>query len=127
MTGEKSAFTGARPFPRCAQEGLGIGGTISLLWFKQLMPKYAIDFIEMCLVITADHGPAVSGAHNTIVASRAGKDLISSLVSGLLTIGPRFGGAIDGAAQMFSEAYDEGISPAQFIQIRRKKASTFRE
>jgi hypothetical protein len=37
-------------------------------------------------MITADHGPAVSGAHNTIVCARAGKDLVSSLVSGLLTI-----------------------------------------
>jgi len=42
----------------------------------------------MILMVTADHGPAVSGAHNTIVTARAGKDLISSLVSGLLTIGP---------------------------------------
>lgn len=32
------------------------------------------------------HILAVSGAHNTIVTSRAGKDLISSLCSGLLTI-----------------------------------------
>jgi ATP citrate (pro-S)-lyase len=47
----------------------------------------------------ADHGPCVSGAHNTIVTSRAGKDIVSSLVSGLLTIGPRFGGAIDDAAR----------------------------
>ena len=50
------------------------------------------------LILTADHGPAVSGAHNTIVTARAGKDLISSLTSGLLTIGPRFGGALDDAA-----------------------------
>ena len=42
-----------------------------------------------------------AGAHNTIVTSRAGKDLISCLVSGLLTIGPRFGGAIDDAARYF--------------------------
>lgn len=42
-----------------------------------------------------------AGAHNTIVTSRAGKDLISCLVSGLLTIGPRFGGAIDDAARFF--------------------------
>ena len=40
----------------------------------------------MCLMVTADHGPAVSGAHNTIVCARAGKDLVSSLASGLLTI-----------------------------------------
>ena len=38
------------------------------------------------MMVTADHGPAVSGAHNTIVCARAGKDLISSLTSGLLTI-----------------------------------------
>lgn len=37
-------------------------------------------------MMTADHGPAVSGAHNTIVCARAGKDLVSSLTSGLLTI-----------------------------------------
>lgn len=53
--------------------------------------------------VTADHGPAVSGAHNTIVTSRAGKDLVSALCSGLLTIGPRFGGALDKAAEMFTE------------------------
>ncbi len=52
-------------------------------------------------MLCADHGPCVSGAHNAIVTSRAGKDLVSCLVSGLLTIGPRFGGAIDDAARCF--------------------------
>mmetsp|Transcript_3935 Transcript_3935/g.8356 ORF Transcript_3935/g.8356 Transcript_3935/m.8356 type:complete len:210 (+) Transcript_3935:3-632(+) len=70
-------------------------------------------------MLTADHGPAVSGAHNTIVTARAGKDLISSLCSGLLTIGPRFGGAIDGAASMFSQAVDQGLSPQAFIDKMR--------
>ncbi len=51
------------------------------------------------MMLCADHGPCVSGAHNAIVTSRAGKDLVSCLVSGLLTIGPRFGGAIDDAAR----------------------------
>ena len=118
--GEECLY-GNKTISQVVREGLGVGGAISLLWFKKLMPKYATDFIEMCLMITADHGPAVSGAHNCIVASRAGKDLISSLVSGLLTIGPRFGGAIDGAAQMFSEAYDAGKTPAQFISDMKAK------
>ena len=34
---------------------------------------YATKFIEMILMVTADHGPAVSGAHNTIVTARAGR------------------------------------------------------
>jgi ATP citrate (pro-S)-lyase len=42
---------------------------------------------------------------NTIIATRAGKDLISSLASGL-AIGSRFGGALDEAASMFSGARD---------------------
>ena len=75
-----------------------MGGVLALLWFRRRLPAYATRFIEMVLMITADHGPAVSGAHNTIVTARAGKDLISALVSGLLTIGPRFGGALDDAA-----------------------------
>ena len=55
-------------------------------------------------MVTADHGPASPARTTRSSAARAGKDLISSLVAGMLTIGPRFGGAIDGAAQMFSEA-----------------------
>lgn len=65
---------------------MGIGGVISLLWFQRPLPPSVCKFFEMCLMVTADHGPAVSGAHNTIVCARAGKDLVSSLVSGLLTI-----------------------------------------
>lgn len=60
------------------------------------------------LQVTADHGPAVSGAHNTIVTARAGKDLVSALCSGLLTIGPRFGGALDKAAEMFTQVRFRG-------------------
>jgi ATP citrate (pro-S)-lyase len=103
------------------KKDIGIGGVLSILWFKRLLPKYATKFIEMCVMVTADHGPAVSGAHNTIVATRAGKDLISSLVSGMLTIGPRFGGAVDGAAQMFSEALDSGKTPQQFVDSMKAK------
>merc|ERR1712151_955690 len=86
-------------------QDLGIGGVLSLLWFRRQLPKECTKFIEMILMVTADHGPAVSGAHNTIVTARAGKDLVSALCSGLLTIGPRFGGALDDAAKMFSAAY----------------------
>merc|ERR1740121_1505102 len=66
---------------------LGIGGVLSLLWFRRRLPPACTKFIEMVLQVTADHGPAVSGAHNTIVTARAGKDLVSALCSGLLTIG----------------------------------------
>ncbi|KAG9126630.1 citrate synthase [Ceratobasidium sp. 392] len=97
------------------KEDIGLGGVVSLVWFKRRLPAWATKFIEMVLMLTADHGPAVSGAMNTIVASRAGKDLISSLASGLLTIGSRFGGALDEAASMFFNAPDTGLAPREFV------------
>ncbi|KAG0263044.1 citrate synthase [Actinomortierella ambigua] len=103
------------------KEDIGIGGVLSLLWFKRRLPNYACKFIEMVLMLTADHGPAVSGAHNTIVTARAGKDLVSSLCAGLLTIGDRFGGALDGAAEQFSSAYDKSLSPREFVNSMRKQ------
>jgi len=112
---------GKMPISEVFRKDIGIGGVLSILWFKRQLPAYATKFIEMTIMVTADHGPAVSGTHNTIVAARAGKDLISSVVSGMLTIGPRFGGAIDGAAQMFSDAYDRGLTPAQFVEEMKKK------
>ncbi len=41
--------------------------------------------------------------------------------SGLLTISPRFGGAIDDAAQYFKDAYDRGLSPYDFVESMKKK------
>lgn len=98
-----------------------VADAVGLLWFKRRLPRYATRFIEMCLVLCADHGPCVSGAHNAIVTSRAGKDLISCLVSGLLTIGPRFGGAIDDAARYFRQAVDGGMDPEEFVESMKRK------
>jgi len=111
------------PISKVLESGMGIGGVIGLLWFKRRLPDYGNKFLETALMLTADHGPAVSGAHNAIVAARAGKDIISSLASGLLTIGPRFGGAIDGAAQQFKRAYDAGLTPEQFIKDMKAKGA----
>lgn len=49
------------------------------------------------------------------------KDLVSALCSGLLTIGPRFGGALDDTAKVFRSAFDRKLSPAQFVQEMHQK------
>jgi len=117
--GEECTYSGM-PISKVVQDNMGVGGAISLLWFRRKLPDYCLRFLEMCLVICADHGPAVSGAHNTVVAARAGKDLISSLCSGLLCIGPRFGGALDDAAKMFTKAADQGVAPKTFVNDCKK-------
>ncbi|XP_029363499.1 ATP-citrate synthase [Echeneis naucrates] len=117
--GQELLYAGM-PITEVFKSEIGLGGTLGLLWFQRRLPRYACQFIEMCLMVTADHGPAVSGAHNTIVCARAGKDLISSLTSGLLTIGDRFGGALDAAAKQFSSAFDSGMLPMEFVNKMKK-------
>jgi ATP citrate (pro-S)-lyase len=118
--GQELLYAGL-PISDVFRENIGIGGVMSLLWFRRRLPDYASKFLEMVLMLTADHGPAVSGAMNTIITTRAGKDLISALVAGLLTIGSRFGGALDGAAEEFSRAFDKGLSPRDFVDTMRKE------
>ena len=118
--GQELLYAGM-PISDVFKEEIGIGGVMSLLWFRRRLPDYASRFLEMVLMLTADHGPAVSGAMNTIITTRAGKDLISALVSGLLTIGSRFGGALDGAAEEFTKAFDKGLSPRDFVDTMRKE------
>ncbi|MFH1260759.1 MAG: citrate/2-methylcitrate synthase [Candidatus Micrarchaeota archaeon] len=118
--GEEPTYVGI-PMSKVVEDGYSIGDVISLLWFKKKLPKYATKFIEMCIIITADHGPCVSGAHNAIVAARAGKDLVSCVASGTLTIGPRFGGAIDDAARYFRDACDRGLQPDEFVEGMKKQ------
>src|SRR5262249_41998370 len=63
-----------------------------------------------------DHGGNVSGAVNTMVTARAGKDMMASLASGILTIGPRFGGAVNSAAAAWLEGVASEMPAAEFVE-----------
>lgn len=94
------------------------------LWLgRPLKSKKTESAIDLALKLLVDHGPYVSGAVNTMITARAGRDLVSSLVSGLLTIGPRFGGAVNGAAKIWFESVGTGILPPELVEsfARRKE------
>jgi len=107
------------PLDKIIQENKSIGYVIGLLWFKRELPEFAQQYIEIVIKLTADHGPAVSGAHNAIITARAGKDLMSALASGILTIGPRFGGAVSDAAKYFREAMHKEMTPVEFMNYMK--------
>jgi len=73
------------------------------------------------LRLLVDHSPNVSGAVNTMIAARAGKDLVSSLSAGLLTIGPRFGGAINEAARGWIDGVESRVTAREFVDQYSKK------
>lgn len=98
-----------------------IGFLLNQLWFKGKLNKVGEDFLELAVKLMADHGPAVATAHNAIVTARAGKDVIDSLIAGLTTIGPRHGGALDGAAKWMLSCDQRKISPREFIDEMKNK------
>ncbi len=94
---------------------------LSLLLGRKIRSKELERFADFILKLLVDHGPNVSGAVNTMITARAGKDLVSSLVSGLLTVGPRFGGAINAAAGNWLGGVQEKIDPSVFVEEFAKK------
>ncbi|HVT01612.1 MAG TPA: citrate/2-methylcitrate synthase [Patescibacteria group bacterium] len=93
----------------------------SLFLGKKIKSKELEEFVSFVLKLLVDHGPYVSGAVNTIITSRAGRDLVSSLASGILTIGPRFGGAINQAAANWLDGASSGKTPQEFVEEYAKK------
>lgn len=88
----------------------------SMFLGKKIKSAEFEKFVDFILRLLVDHGPYMSGAVNTIVTARAGRDLVSSLSAGLLTIGPRFGGAINEAAGNWLKGASNGTSPADFVE-----------
>lgn len=88
----------------------------SLLLGHQPQSVHTEKLVELIVKLLVDHGPNVSGAVNTMIAASAQKDLVSSLTAGLLTIGPRFGGAVNGAAQTLLYGIEKNLSPMQLVE-----------
>lgn len=89
------------------------------LWIgRELKSKKTEKAIDLALRLLVDHGPYVSGAVNTMITARAGKGLVDSLVAGLLTIGPRFGGAVNGAASTWFDSVgaDPRVRPSDLVE-----------
>jgi ATP citrate (pro-S)-lyase len=77
-------------------------------------------FVENIFQLLIDHGGHVSGAVNTMVTARAGKDMVSSLAAGLLTVGPRFGGAVNDAARTWHEGVVSGTAAPDFVESKNR-------
>lgn len=52
--GQELLYAGM-PISDVFKEDIGIGGVMSLLWFRRRLPSYASKFLEMVLMLTADH------------------------------------------------------------------------
>ncbi|MEW6323876.1 MAG: citrate/2-methylcitrate synthase [Nitrospirota bacterium] len=100
-------------------KGYGIPHVIGLLWDKRLLSAQEAEIIKRIIMLSADHGPCVSGALAAIIGSSAGIPLAQSVAAGLLMIGPRFGGAVTDAGKYFSYAVKQRMTPESFLDYMK--------
>ena len=108
------------PASELINKGYEIPHVIGLLWDKRLISKQEAEIIKRIMMLSADHGPCVSGALGTIIAACAGIGMSQSVAAGLIMIGPRFGGAVTDAGRYFKHAVDNKMSVDEFL-IHMKK------
>lgn len=104
--GEEPRYAGYAASKLC-EKGYGIEDVIGLLWNKKLPTREESEIIKRIIMISADHGPAVSGAYGSILAACAGIDMPQAVSAGMTMIGPRFGGAVTNAGKYFSYGVKE--------------------
>lgn len=97
-------------------QNIFVATALEALLGKKISSPITKQFTEAVFALLIDHGGHVSGAVNTMITARAGKDMVSSLASGLLTIGPRFGGAVNQAARLWLEGVQGTLSPREFVE-----------
>lgn len=100
-------------------------GDIALLISTALLgreprSKLTSELVRSIFLLSVDHGPQVSGALNTIITARAGKGIVDSLAAGLMTVGPRFGGAVSGAAREWFDGVNNDVDPKKLVETRAK-------
>lgn len=112
-----------RPLQDWAASGdIALQITAALLGRQPISP-HTSELVKLIFLLSIDHGPQVSGALNTIITARAGKGLVDSLAAGLLTVGPRFGGAVTDAAREWHKGVSEELTPQEHVEeyARSKK------
>lgn len=108
------------PASELINKGYDIPHIIGLLWDKRLVSRQEAEIIRRIIILSADHGPCVSGALTTIIAACAGIGLSQAVAAGLIMIGPRFGGAVTDAGRYFSYAIDNNMSVDEFLSHMKK-------
>jgi ATP-citrate lyase alpha-subunit len=117
--GDEPCYDGY-PASELINKGYEIPHIIGLLWDKRLISKQEAEIIKRILMLSADHGPCVSGAYATILAACAGIGLSQAVAAGLIMIGPRFGGAVTDAGRWFKYAVDNKMSVDEFLAYMKK-------
>lgn len=121
--GEEPLYYGY-PASDLINKGYDIPHIVGLLWNKRLLTRQEAEIVKRIIMLSADHGPCVSGALATIIAACAGIGMSQAVAAGLIMIGPRFGGAVTDAGKWFRYAVDNRLSVDEFLAYMKSNAGS---
>ena len=96
-------------------------GILMRILQRNTVSHETVTFADTIFSELIDHGPHVSGAVNTIITTRAGRDMGSALATGILAIGDRFGGAMNNAGKVWFESVSHGTTAQELVTLYSKK------
>lgn len=117
--GDEPCYAGY-PASELINKGYDIPHVVGLLWLKRLLAPHEAEIIRRIIMLSADHGPCVSGALTTIIGASAGIPLAQAVASGMSMIGPRFGGAVTDAGRYFQMGVERGMPVPEFLDYMKK-------
>lgn len=77
--------------------------------------------LNAILVASMDHGLSPASGFVPRVVASVGNPIIHSMAAGLLALGPYHGGAIEGAASIFTQVKENGLESLEETHFRTKK------
>ncbi len=111
----------ARAYAHTTQKISFTEGILLRILQKETVSHETVNFIDALFTELIDHGPQVSGAVTTMITARAGRDMGTSVAGGMLTIGDRFGGAMNDSASLWLASVSRGTTPDQLVAEFSKK------
>lgn len=117
----RSFKEGVKSAPSATRVGNFIPLMLEALLGTKPTSKESVQFADIVFSLLIDHGGHVSGAVNTMITARAGRDMATALSAGLLTIGSRFGGAVNAAADGWLSGVSENHTAQEFVDSWGKK------
>jgi citrate synthase len=122
VSGEKDGIHYIRSKP--LSELVGTMSFASAVYFMITgqIPTHAQEQVfNALLVASLDHGISPASGFVPRVVASTGNDLIHSLASGLLALGPYHGGAITGAAEILQQVKEHGLESLQQSHFSARK------
>lgn len=87
-----------------------------------VMPdQHQARVLNAILVASMDHGLSPASGFVPRVVASTGNGIIHSMAAGLMALGPYHGGAIEGAAQIFTQVRENGIESLEQSHFGPKK------